>query len=154
MKKLVFVLLFSISASLSFSQELQFESGRQKHDGKGQLFSAVSQKSATTLTFIENVMDFQLKQQVEVDVTPGFKFKGTVSSITSDAPGLTTITIQSSESKGIILSVSRLIQQDKTTIYRGIVMSSKHSDMLMLEKDPVTGNYNWDKKQVSNLLAD
>ncbi len=154
MKKLVFVLLFSTSAFISFSQDLQFESGRQKHDGKAQMFSAVSQRSSTTLTFIENVMDFQLKQEVEVAVTSGLKFKGTVSSITNDAPGLTTITLQSSETKGMILSVSRLIQPDKTTLYRGIVMSSKHSDMLMLEKDPVTGNYNWNKKQVSNLLAD
>jgi hypothetical protein len=34
------------------------------------------------------------------------------------------------------------------------MISKKHSDMLMMEKDPVTGNYTWNKKQVSHMLAD
>ncbi len=154
MKKLVFVLLFSTSAFISFSQELQFESGRSKHDAKPQMFPAVSQRSSTISGFTEDVMNFQLKQQVDISVTSGFRFKGTVSSVTNDAPGLTTVTIQSSETKGMVLSVSRLVLPDKTTVYRGIVISTRHSDMLMLEKDPVTGNYNWNKKQVSNMISD
>jgi hypothetical protein len=52
------------------------------------------------------------------------------------------------------MSVSRLILPDNTIVFRGIITSPKHSDMLMLELDPVTGLYNWNKKQVSHLLSD
>lgn len=154
MKKLLFAILFCISAFLSFSQDIQFTSGREKHEGKPQLFAGTSQRNSTSSAFVEDIINFQLKQQVEISVTSGFKFKGTVSSVSSDAPGLTTVTIQSSETKGLLLSVSRLILADKTVLYRGIITSTKHSDMLMLEQDPVTGLYNWNKKQVSHMLSD
>lgn len=154
MKKLLFAILFCNSAFISFSQDIQFTSGREKHGSKPQLFPAIAQRNSAPSVFLDDVMNFRLKQQVEITVTSGFKFKGIVSSVSSDAPGLTTMTIQSSETKGLIFSVSRLILSDKTIVYRGIVTSTKHSDLLMLEQDPVTGLYYWNKKQVSHLLSD
>lgn len=154
MKKLLFAILFCNFAFLSFAQDVKFASGREKNDGKPQLFSGTSQRNSTSAVFIEDIMNLQLKQQVEISVISGFKFKGTVSALSSDAPGLTTITVQSSEIKGLLMSVSRLILPDNTIVFRGIITSPKHSDMMMLELDPVTGLYNWNKKQVSHLLAD
>lgn len=154
MKKLFFVLLFCTSAFLSFSQELQFESGRTKHDVKPQLFAGLSEKFTLTPTFIDEVMNLQAKQLVEVIVNSRLVVKGKVSSINNDVPGLTTVSIQSSETDGLVLSLSRIILPDQTIVYRGIILSKGHSDLLILEKDPVTGNYNWIKKQVSQLIAD
>lgn len=154
MKKLLFAILFCNFAFLSFSQDVKFASGREKHDGKPQLFSGTSQRNSTSTVFFEDIMSLQLKQQVEISVSSGFKFKGTVSSISNDAPGLITITIQSSETKGLLMSVSRLLLPDNIIVFRGIITSQKHSDMLMLEQDAVTGLYNWNKKQVSHLLSD
>ena len=106
------------------------------------------------LGFIDEVMSYQVKQQVEVAVSPRFVVKGKVSSVTSEAPGLTTITIQSSEIEGLVLSLSRITLPDQSIVYKGIILSKSNSDMLMLDKDPVTGNYIWSKKQVSQLIAD
>ncbi len=154
MKKLVFVLICSTLSSLSYSQELKFESGRQKHDAKPAMFNTVAGRFAPSQNFINEVMSYRLKQQVDLVVTNGFRFKGEVTAITSDAPGLTTVTIQSTDRPGLLLSISRITLPDQTTAYRGVMLSKKHSDMLMMEKDPITGNYTWNKVQVSNMLAD
>lgn len=154
MKKLVLVLALSILSTYSFSQEVTFQSGRQKHDGKPAMFGTVNSRFAPSQTFINDVMNFRLNQQVDLFITNGLRFKGQVTSITSDAPGLTTVTVQSTDRPGLLLSISKTTLPDQTVTYRGIMISKKHSDMLMMEKDPVTGNYTWSKKQVSHMLAD
>lgn len=154
MKQLVLVLALSILSTYSFSQEIKFESGHQKHDNKPAMFGTVSSRFTPPQTFISEVMNFRLNQQVDLFITNGLRFKGEVTSITSDAPGLTTVTVQSTDRPGLLLSISRTTLPDQTIAYRGIMISKKHSDMLMLERDPVTGNYTWNKKQVSNMLAD
>lgn len=154
MNKLFYVLFFSTLSFQSFSQELQFESGRQKNDKKPELFHNMSVKSRVSSSFINDVMSFQLKQQVNIPVGNGFLFNGKVAAITNDAPGLTTISIQSSDVKDMVLSLSRVVMPDQTIIYRGIVISKNHSDMLIFEKDPVTGEYTWNKKTVSQMIPD
>jgi ribosomal protein S4E len=154
MNKLFYVLLFSTISFQSFSQELQFESGRQKNDKKPELFHSMSVKSRVSSSFINDVMSYQLKQQVNVAVGSGFLFNGKVTAITNDAPGLTTISIQSSDVKDMVLSLSRVVMPDQTITYRGIVISKNHSDMLIFEKDPITGEYSWNKKTVSQMIAD
>ncbi len=154
MKKLLFAILFCNFAFHSFSQDVKFASGRDKYDGKPQLFQNVSTKFSFKVSQIDEVMNYRLNQNVEIDLNPGLLFAGNVSSITNDAPGLTTITIQSSERSGLVLSFSKLILPDQSVIYRGLLQSKNHSDMLMLEQDAVTGLYNWNKKQVSHLLSD
>ncbi|NCU04711.1 MAG: hypothetical protein GXC73_12060 [Chitinophagaceae bacterium] len=152
MKKLVFVLAFCTLSIVSFSQ--QFQSGRQKHDGKPAMFNAVASRFAPSQNFISDVMNARLNQKIDLVVTNGFRFKGEVSAITSDAPGLTTVTIQSTDRPGLILSISKITLADQSITYRGIMISQKHSDMMMMEKDPVTGSYNWNRKQVSHMIAD
>ncbi|MBY0478097.1 MAG: hypothetical protein K2Q24_10655 [Chitinophagaceae bacterium] len=154
MKTLILAVLFCSSAFISFSQDLQFESGRSKNDSKPKLFAELTEKFALTSTFIDEVMSYQLKQPVEVTVNPKLIFKGRVTAINNDAPGLTTISIQSSEKQGLILSLSKLVLPDQTVVYRGIILSNSNSDLLMLDRDAATGNYVWIKKQVSQLIAD
>lgn len=154
MKKLVFVLAFCTLSIFSFSQEQQFQSGREKHDGKPSMFSNVSSRFAPSQTFINDVMNARLNETIDLVITNGFRFKGEVTAITSDAPGLTTVTVESKDRSGLILSISRTTLPDRSVVYRGIMLSQKHSDMLMMEKDAVTGSYNWNRKQVSHMIAD
>jgi hypothetical protein len=154
MKKLVIALAFCTLSIFSFSQELKFESGRQKHDGKPAMFSNVASRFAPSQNFIGDVMNARLNEKVDLVVTNGFRFKGEVTAISNDAPGLTTVTLQSTDRPGLLLSISRVTLSDKSVTYRGMMLSQKHSDMLMMEKDPVTGSYNWNRKQVSNMIAD
>lgn len=154
MKQLVLVLALSILSTYSFSQEVKFESGQKKHDSKPAMFGSVSSRFAPSQTLINDVMNYRLNQQVDLFVTNGLRFKGQVTSITNDAPGLTTVTIQSTDRPGLLLSISKTTLPDQTVAYRGIMISKKHSDMLIMEKDQITGNYTWNKKQVSHMLAD
>ncbi len=132
MKKLVLALAFCTLSIFSFSQELKFESGRQKHDSKPAMFSNVASRFAPSQTFIDDVMNARLNEKVDLVVTNGFRFKGEVTAISNDAPGLTTVTLQSTDRPGLLLSISRVTLSDKSVTYRGIMLSQKHSDMLMM----------------------
>lgn len=154
MKKLLFVLLTCLSVTFSFSQDLTFTSGREKHDGKPQLFSNLSTKFSVRSDFMDDVLNAKLNQQISIAVTEGLVFSGNVSAKTNDAQGLKTVIIQSTEKEGLVLSVSKLVLADQTIVYRGIITSKHHSDLLLLEKDAITGNYNWNKKNVSYMISD
>jgi hypothetical protein len=36
----------------------------------------------------------------------------------------------------------------------GLITSREFSDMLLLEKDMITGNYQWNRKNLSQMIAD
>ncbi len=154
MKRLLLLSLFSIPALISFSQEPQFSSGRDKHDAKPSLFQNISQKSAVRQGFIDEVMGYQLNQAVVIEITNGFVFKGTVTAVTSDAPGLTSVIIRSGDVDGLQFSLSRVVLPDQAINYKGLLICKAYNDLLIMEKDPVTGNYNWNKKMLSAILTD
>lgn len=154
MKKLLFVLLTCLSVTLSFSQDLSFTSGREKHDSKPQLFSNLSTKFSVRPDFMDEVLNAKLNQQLSIAITEGLVFNGNVSAKTNEIQGLKTVTIQSTEKEGLVLSVSKLVLPDQTIVYRGIITSKYHNDLLLLEKDAITGIYYWNKKKVSHLISD
>jgi hypothetical protein len=154
MKTFSFILLMSLSATLSFAQEISFRSNREKQTEKSKLFIKESARSAVRNNFIQEMMSYRMNQQVVIAVSPKTTFKGRVSAITNDAPGLQTIIMQSTETPGLVLSLSKLDIKGEGTIYRGVMISKNHSDMLMLEKDSQTGEYVWNKKEVSHMIPD
>jgi hypothetical protein len=155
MKKLIFsFLLLLASVTVSFSQDFQFQSGREKHDGKPQMFQSIAQKFAVKSNFIEEVMSVTEKQTVSLSLTEGLSFKGSVLAKQNDQQGLTTVVIQSAEVSDLFLTISKVVMPDQPVLYRAIIMSKSYSDVLVLEKDPVTGTYNWNKIMLSRLLPD
>mgnify|MGYP006902217484 CR=1 FL=1 len=154
MKKLLLVLLSSLSVSFVMAQELSFSSGRDKHDHKPQLFAALSPKIAVSAQFIDDVMQARVNQAFRIVLADGFVFNGNVTARTSDAPGLESVMLHSSEVPELVFSVSRLTLPDQSVVYRGIITSKRHSDMLLMEKDAITGNYYWNRKNVSRMISD
>ena len=154
MKKFSIVLMLSFAFTLTYAQEVSFRSNREKQSEKSQMFMKESARFAVRNNFVNEVMAYRLNQQVSVQISPKTNFKGKVTAITNDAPGLQTIIMQSTETPGQVLSLSKLDIKGEGTIYRGVMMSKNASDMLMLEKDPATGEYNWNKKQVSHMIPD
>ena len=155
MKKLFFILLLSLSVSVSFAQEdVTFSSGREKHDGKPQLFTNLSPKFSVRAGLIDEIMSSRLNQPVSLLITEGFVFNGKIMSKTSDAPGLETVTIESNEKQGLLFTLSKTTIPGEGIVYRGLLISRNHSDMVMLEKDPITGVYVWTKKPVSQIISD
>lgn len=155
MKKLLFALLLSLSVSVAFAQEeISFTSGRDKHDGKPQFFANLSQKFALKTGFVENMFSFRKDEIVTITVTEGFVFNGKVISKTVESNGLEIITVESNQRKGLVLSVSKYTKPDGTVDYMGVITSREFSDMIMLEKDIITGNYQWTHKNLSQMIAD
>lgn len=134
-------------------EDVHFTSGKEKHDHKPQLIKSFTKKTVSN-EFLNQAMTYRLHQQVTIRITDNLTFNGKVTAITKDAPGLQTVIMQSSEIKGLVLSISRLTQPNAAPIFRGIMMSQTHKDLLMMEKDPITGYYAWNKKNVSNVLTD
>lgn len=154
MKKFSLVLMLGFAFTLTNAQEVSFRSNREKQSEKSQLFIKESARTAVRKNFVNDVMSYRLHQTVTVQISPKTSFKGKVTAITNDAPGLETIIMQSTETPGLVLSLSKLNIKGEGTVYRGVMMSKHASDMLMLEKDPATGEYNWNKKQVSHMIPD
>ncbi len=132
---------------------VHFSNGKEKHDSKPQLFKSFTKKTVTN-EFLNTVMSYRLQQQITVRISDNTTFKGKVTAITNDAPGLQTVIMQSTEVKGLILSVSRLVQSNNNPVFRGIMTSQLHNDLLIMERDPITGSYAWNKKNVSHMIAD
>ncbi|MBX9782220.1 MAG: hypothetical protein K2X48_02900 [Chitinophagaceae bacterium] len=155
MKKLLFVLLLSLSVTASFAQEeLKFSSGRDKHDGKPQLFAGLSQKISVKAGFIDEVMNSKMNEEVTLQVVEGFAFTGKVISKSSDVPGLETVTVENSSRKGFVLTLSKITTPVDGVTYRGMLKGRDFSDILLLEKDIVTGFYQWIKKKLSQAISD
>jgi hypothetical protein len=155
MKKLLFVLLSSLSVSVAVAQEeISFTSGRDKHDGKPQFFANLSQKFTLKTGFVENMLNFRKDETVIITLTEGFVFNGKVISKTVESNGLEIVTVESNQRKGLVLSLSKFTKPDGTVDYMGVITSREFSDMIMLEKDMITGNYQWTRKNLSQMIAD
>ncbi len=155
MKTILSLFIFSLCTTISFAQEdFKFTSGKDKHDTKPQLFKNLSPKFALKNDFVYNMFSFKNDEQVTITVTEGFVFNGKVISKTTESNGLEIITIESNQKKGLVLSLSKFTKADGTVDYMGVITSREFSDMLMLEKDIVTGHYQWTRKNLSQMIAD
>jgi hypothetical protein len=154
MKKLSIALLFSFATAFAFSQDLHFKSGKEKQQNKPQLFAKEASRFSVRPEFFNQMLSSRVQQQVAITITPKTVFRGTVTAITHDAPGLETIIMKSTETPGLVLSLSRLEIAGEGVTYRGMMMGTGYSDMLMLEKDPATGSYVWNKKEIAHMIPD
>lgn len=155
MKKLSFILVMSLSVSVAFSQEdFHFASGREKHDGKPQYFNQLSSKFSVKSGFLNEILSARLDEQVTLQLTDGFVISGKVITKTRESNGLEIVTVESKQKKGLILSVSKFTKADGSIDYMGIITSREISDIVMLEKDVITGNYMWTRKNLSQMIAD
>lgn len=155
MKKLLFILLSCLSVTIATAQEdFQFTSGRDKHDGKPQMFANLSAKFSVKPGFFETTLGLKTNDQATITVTEGFVFTGKVISRTAENNGLEIVTLESNQRKGLVLSVSKFTRTDGTVDYMGVITSREFSDMIMLEKDIITGNYQWTRKNLSQMIAD
>ncbi len=156
MKKIFFFLLMCLSVSIvtTAQSEINFPSGREKHDRKPQLFAHLSQRFSVKAGFVNDLMNLKINDPLNVVVTEGFAFNGKIISKTSEGNGLETIIAESQHRKGLLLSVSRYTKPDGSIEYSGIITSRDISDIILMEKDAITGNYQWTRKNISQMIVD
>jgi hypothetical protein len=156
MKKILFILLMclSVSAVTMAQEETNFPSGREKHDRKPQFFAHLSPKFSIKTGFVNELLNAKLNDQLNLMITEGFVVTGKVISKTNEGSGIETVTIESNQKKGLLLSVSKYTRPDGSIEFSGVITSREISDILLIEKDIVTGNYLWVRKNLSQLIAD
>lgn len=144
MKKLITV-LFIILSSFSFSQEFQSRKDRDKN--KPELFTKDSVLSKLQPTFIEQISNVERHDIVSLRITKYTKLEGIVTRVIK-TDNLISITINSLELNGLILIYSDNKLESGEHIYRAMLMSKNHKDVLILE------NSYWHKKEMSDLIPD
>ena len=144
MKKLITV-LFIILSSFSFAQEFQWRKERDKN--KPSLFTKDSILSKLQPTFIEQLSNVEIHDVVNLRVTTFTKMEGIVTRVIK-TDNLISITINSLEINGLILIYSDSKLETGEHIYRAMLMSKNHKDVLILE------NKYWHKKEMSDLIPD
>lgn len=154
MKTLFF---FSVLALLSYTvaaQELHFPSGKEKHDAKPARFRALQQNRnfLTDAASLHSLMSAAPQQKITVNIGNGYSFKGTVIEKKQERPEILTLVARSADDPQLLLSLSRVTIEAKP-VFRGIILSTSGSDLILLEPND-NGAYAWTVKKVSELLAD
>jgi len=144
MKKLLTLFLILLS-SLSFAQE--FQTRKEKDKDKPYLFIKDSTISKLQLTFIEQLSNVERHDIVNLRITHYTKFEGIVTRIIK-TDKLISITVNSLEIDNLILIYSDVTLETGEHIYRAVLMSKNHKDVLILE------NNHWHKKEMSDLISD
>ena len=136
------------------AQDLNFPSGKVKHDGKPVRFRGMqqNQRFAADNASLHQMMGFSVNQKVTIPVAAGYVFKGIVTERRNETPDLFTVVIRSTEDESLLFSISRVMISGQP-VFRGIIVSKNNSDMIMLEPDDA-GNHNWNVVKVSSLIAD
>jgi hypothetical protein len=150
MKNLITILFIFIS-SISFGQE--FQSRKEKDKDKPSLFAHEHSHTKVLPSFFNQMSVIKKGDIVTLPITQNTIFKGVVSRI-SEMDDLTIIAIKSQEISNLTLIFADRILQSGEHVYRGVIMSNNHKDMLSLEKDETSSDYIWHKKQLSDILPD
>lgn len=154
MKNMYLTMALLVCALVGVAQELQFPSGKEKHDAKPVKFHGIphNQRFIADNAGLQRIMGYQTAQKVTIPVAAGYVFKGVVIGRQQQTPDLFTVTIRSTEDENLMLSLSRVMINGQP-VFRGIIISKQNSDLMMLEPDDA-GNHFWNLVKVSSLLAD
>jgi hypothetical protein len=144
MKKIV-TILFILLSSFSFAQE--FQPRKEKDKNKPSLFVKDSVISKLQPTFIEQLSKVERHDIVSLRVTTHTKIEGIVTRFIK-MEKLISLTVNSLEIQNLILIYTDITTETGEHIYKAIIMSKEHKDVLILEN-----NY-WYKKEMSDLIPD
>jgi hypothetical protein len=137
----------------SFSQTIQFQTAKDRNVNKPQLFTKDTTKSLFNENYIEDILSMSIDGEVEIELTKNTIFKGKVTSIHNHDP-TNIMALKSYDIKDLMLIVSKVTIMPGEVIYRALLMSNDHKDILVLEKDDHDGKYYWNKKEASDLIPD
>lgn len=138
----------------SFSQPLIFQSAKERNVNKPQLFIKDSIRSLFNEGYIEDILSMSINEDVEIELTKHTIFKGSVISIHNYPTNIVTMSLRSHNVDSLILIVSKVTIMPGQVVYRSLLMSNSHKDILILEKDNHDEKYYWIRKEVADLIPD
>ena len=120
---------------------------------KPNLFAAYPQRIDVSETIFQNAFTSSKGQAVAIALGSTLVFKGTVVANEFKYANLQSITIKSPEFDDAFLSISKIINDDKTVTYTGRILNSKAADGYEIKRD-AAGNYKLLKFESNRILQD
>lgn len=141
------IIALSLVFNVSYSQE--YESAKEKNKNKPTLFYGHPDSSDVHPNFFNSISSVKLGDNVTLQVTQQFSFKGKVK-ILHETLDYRTVSIESEETIGLRLILSHT-SDDK---YYGIIGCVKHKDVITLRFNQTSNKYQWIKKEIADIIPD
>lgn len=152
MKKVYLFLTLLIAATLSFSQSTEFKSAREKNEHKPELFVHDAKFIKINNSFFNKVFSTKLGDTLELELTPNITINGKViGAVYTDDFDIVSIICLNTPGLRLLMSHKHFDSEEE---YFGFTICTNHKDGLKLERDSATGNYQWVKKEMAEIIPD
>ena len=143
--KPMLVLLLCLTTAASYSQ--------QKPDARPKLFAALPQTIKVNDAALKNAFNFFEGQTVTITLADNLIFSGIVISNEVKYSNLQNIIIRSAVLNNALLSLSKIINTDKTISYTGRIINNKAFDGFEIKRN-TEGQYSLQKFDNGNIFQD
>jgi hypothetical protein len=130
-----------------------YESKAQVTTTKSNLFDAYDNTISCPKSELDKIFTTPEGSVLKLSFGNNFQFTGTVSSSTHRYTNLQSVTIKSNKSDGLVLGISKRINDDRTYTYIGRIINQKYGDAYELKLDNA-GNYYLNKIKTDDLIQD
>jgi hypothetical protein len=151
-KLLSTVLAMCLLSLNAFSQEFTFRSAKEKNADKQALFANAAERASADVNLMQNLFQLKTGEGTTIKFAKDLQLVGQIVSKEQESH-LQTVTMRCTNYPGALLTISKVILEDGSVTYTGAILNHQSKDIIMLEKD-ATGNYAWQKKNLSDLIQD
>jgi hypothetical protein len=125
---------------------------RQTPVPKSALFTNLPQKSNINSTWIERVFASPVNASISFPLSAREVFKGVVLEKVRKNEHVETINVRSSNYAGSLLTISKIVRDDRAVSYIGRIISMNHSDALVLKQE--NGQLYFNKEKQSHVVVE
>ena len=130
-----------------------YQSKAQVSTAKSNIFDAYDNTISCPKSELDKIFTSAEGSVLKLSFGNNFQFTGTVSSSTHRYTNLQSVTIKSNKSDGLVLGISKRINDDRTYTYIGRIINQKYGDAYELKLDNA-GNYFLNKIKTDDLIQD
>lgn len=116
------------------------------------LFSNLPDKIPVEVAYLKNLLSNDLGKEVQLRLAgpAGLSFDGKVISLAGKETGASSVVVRSSNFTGANLTISEVMNEDGSVLYRGRIISFQHGDLLELQQKD--GQYFFVKRNFYDLI--
>lgn len=143
-------LLLLFSCIRSIAQDLPV---KEPDKNRPSLFEQFPGRMNCRIHDLESLLEFPVGSQVNIHVSDSLQLQGVVSSVSTTFDNtIKSIVIRSANLKGAALTFSKIIKDDGSTRFTGIIISFQHADAYEIIFE--NGQYSFVKKKFYDLVND
>ncbi|MBS1495257.1 MAG: hypothetical protein JSU03_01395 [Bacteroidetes bacterium] len=144
LSKPMLLLLFCLSSAAVFSQKI---------DTRQKLFASLPETMKVSDASLIKAFSFFPGQKVSIALSNSLVFNGEVISNEVKYSNLQNIIIRSQQLNNALLSISKMINADKSITYTGRIISNNAFDGYVIKRN-IAGQYNMQKVETGKIFQD